>query len=84
MATTANIKKDDIINHSLAIASSVVNLPDERMWINYDREADVMYLSFRKPQRATKTIETEDDILIRKDGNKIVGITIMNASTRGN
>jgi uncharacterized protein YuzE len=52
------------------------------MWIDYDKEADVLYLSFRKPQRATKTIETDDDILIRKDRDKIVGITILHASTR--
>ncbi|HDY75948.1 MAG TPA: DUF2283 domain-containing protein [Candidatus Marinimicrobia bacterium] len=50
------------------------------MWIDYDKEADVLYLSFRKPQRATKTIET-DDVLIRKDRNRI-GITILNASSR--
>ncbi len=60
----------------------MVKLSFEHMWIDYDREADVLYLSFRKPQRATKTIETDDDVLIRKDGNKIVGITILNASTR--
>ncbi|HLC16569.1 MAG TPA: DUF2283 domain-containing protein [Thermodesulfovibrionia bacterium] len=53
----------------------------ERTWVDYDKEADVLYLSFRKPQRASKTIET-DDILIRKDGNEIVGITILNASAR--
>jgi uncharacterized protein YuzE len=52
------------------------------LWIDYDREADVLYLNFRKPQRATKTIETDDDILIRKDDDKIVGITILNASSR--
>lgn len=62
--------------------SDIVKLPHEHMWIDYDREADVLYLSFRKPQRATKTIEADDDILIRKDGNKVVGITILNASTR--
>ena len=45
-------------------------------------EADVLYMSFRKPQRATTTIETDDDILIREDGNSIVGLTILNASTR--
>ena len=52
------------------------------MWIDYDKDADVIYLSFRKPQRAKKTVERDDDILIRQDGNKIVGITILNASTR--
>ncbi len=64
------------------MSSDIIKLPIEHIWIDYDKEADVLYLSFRKPQRAKKTIETDDDILIRKDGNKIVGITILNASTR--
>ena len=53
-----------------------------KMWIDYDREADVLYISFRKPQRAKETIETDDDVLIRKDGDQIVGVTILHASTR--
>jgi len=52
------------------------------VWLDYDKEADVLYMSFRKPQRATKTIEMGDDILIRKDGRDIVGLTILNASSR--
>jgi uncharacterized protein YuzE len=80
MAT--RVKKGDFIKHCLALASDLIKLPLEHMWVDYDREADVLYLSFRKPQRATKTIETDDDILVRKDGNKIVGMTILNASTR--
>jgi uncharacterized protein YuzE len=36
-------------------------------------------MSFRKPQRAEKTIELDDDILVRKDGKEIVGLTIPNA-----
>lgn len=80
MAT--RVKKGDFIKNCLALASDLIKLPLEHMWVDYDREADVLYLSFRKPQRATKTIETDDDILVRKDGNKIVGMTILNASTR--
>ena len=49
--------------------------------LDYDKEADVLYMSFRKPQKATKTIEM-DDILVRKDGRDIVGLTILNASNR--
>ena len=64
------------------MVSKLVKLSLEHVWIDYDKEADVLYLSFRKPQRATKTIETDDDILLRKDGNKIVGITILNATSR--
>ena len=52
------------------------------MWVDYDKEADVLYVSFRRPQRARKTVEFDDDILLRTDGRKIVGITILNASRR--
>ena len=80
MATT--LRENDLIKDCLVMASDFIKFPAEHMWVDYDRGADVLYLSFRKPQRASKTIETDDDILIRKDGNKVVGITILNASTR--
>ncbi len=80
MAT--KLKTENFIKNCMVLASDIVKLSLEHMWIDYDREADVLYLSFQKPQRATKTIETGDDILLRKDGNKIVGITILNASSR--
>ncbi|NCO83628.1 MAG: hypothetical protein COZ31_02255 [Nitrospirae bacterium CG_4_10_14_3_um_filter_44_29] len=64
------------------MASDMVKLSFEHMWVDYDKEADVLYLSFRKPQRATKTIETDNGILIRKDGSRIVGMTILDASCR--
>jgi len=79
MAT--ELRKEGLIKSCMTIASDIIKLPIEHMWLDYDREADVLYISFRRPQRATKTVET-DDILIRKDGNRIVGITILNASTR--
>jgi len=76
------LKKDEMIQTCLGLSSGIVKLPVQNIWVDYDKEADVLYLSFRKPQRAKKTIESDDDILIRKDGKKIVGITILNASTR--
>ena len=80
MAT--KLKKDEMIQTCLGLSSDIIKLMVEHIWIDYDKEADVLYLSFRKPQKAKKTIETDNDILIRKDGNKIVGITILNASAR--
>lgn len=76
------LTSERLVRNCLSLATDLVKLPLEHLWVDYDREADVLYLSFRRPQRATKTIETEDDILIRKDGNKIVGLTILNASSR--
>jgi uncharacterized protein YuzE len=36
-----------------------------RFWVDYDREADVLYISLRHPQRATDSQMTEDGILLR-------------------
>lgn len=48
---------------------------------HYDREADVLYLSVGRPQKA-KTIETGEDFVLRlhpKTG-QVVGMTIINFS----
>ncbi len=82
MATITTKQTEDFIGKCMAIASDMVKLPTHHVWLDYDKEADVLYMSFRKPQRATKTIETDEDILIRKDGKEIVGLTIMNASSK--
>jgi len=65
------------------MASDILRLPSRHIWLDYDQEADVLYMSFRKPQNATKTVEVDNDILLRKDGRTIVGLTILNASTKG-
>ncbi len=84
MATLSSKKTEDFIGKCVTIASNILKLTSKfnHLWLDYDKEADVLYMSFKKPQKATKTIETDNDILIRKDGKDIVGITIMNASTR--
>ena len=76
------VKKDQLMRTCLSLSADITKLLVDHMWADYDKEADVLYLSFRKPQRAKMTIERDDDILIRQDGNKVVGITILNASKR--
>ena len=76
------IVKNDIIQRCLGLSSDLVKLSVKHIWVDYDKEADVLYLSFRKPQRAKNTVETDDDVLIRTDGDQIVGITILNAGSR--
>ncbi len=72
----------EIIQKCLGLSANLAKLPVRHLWMDYDKEADVLYLSFRKPQRATVTIETDDDVLVRLDGDKIVGMTILNAEAR--
>jgi uncharacterized protein YuzE len=74
--------ENDMIQTCLNLTANLIKLPVRNIWIDYDKEADVLYLSFRKPQRAKKTVEAGDDILVRTDEGKIVGITILNASDR--
>jgi len=40
----------------------LLNLPSRQAWMDYDAEADVLYISFRKPQQA-------DDSILEDDGN---------------
>jgi uncharacterized protein YuzE len=77
-----NTVNKEMIDSCLGLSSELAKLPVKRIWVDYDEDADVLYLSFRKPQRAKKTVERDDDILIRTDGDKIVGITILDASSR--
>ncbi|OGL68072.1 hypothetical protein A3B21_02205 [Candidatus Uhrbacteria bacterium RIFCSPLOWO2_01_FULL_47_24] len=49
-------------------------------WFDYDKEADVLYVSFERPQQATDSELLENNILVRRRGERIVGLTIMHAS----
>ena len=82
MATTLIQETDNFVANCLTMANDIMKLPARKTWIDYDEEADVLYMSFRKPQRASNTIEFNEDVLLRKDDNEIVGITILNVSTR--
>ena len=54
----------------------------KHLWVDYDEEADVLYISFERPQDATDTEMTDDGILLRYRGDKLVGLTILEASKR--
>ncbi len=65
-----------------AMIPHFLKMPDTKMWIDYDREADVLYISFRRPQRATDSEMLENGILLRYKAKELVGITILDASKR--
>lgn len=52
----------------------------EHIWFDYDKVADVLYVSFQKPQKATDTDIMDDGTLIHLNGKKVVGYTILNYS----
>lgn len=54
----------------------------DRCWVSYDREADVLYVNCERAERADDSDLTDDDILIRYRGDKVVGVTVLHASKR--
>ena len=60
----------------------LIDFPPRRFWVDYDKEADVLYISLQRPQKATNTKMTDDGILLRYQGEQLVGVTVLDASTR--
>lgn len=54
----------------------------KNVWTNYDKEADTLYMHFKKPNHADYSEMTDDEIIIRYEKDEIIGFTILNASKR--
>ena len=57
-------------------------LKHKTVWASYDKEADVLYLHFKKPNHADDSEITEDEIIIRYEKKEVIGLTILNASQK--
>jgi uncharacterized protein YuzE len=60
----------------------LTKLPTHRLWLDYDHEADVLYISLERPQKATTSKMSADGILLRYRNKKLVGVTVFEASKR--
>ena len=72
-----------IINSSKLAISDLVQMAqygNDKLFVDYDEEADVLYVSFGKPQKADDAIQGKDGIIRRKKAGKIIGLTILQAS----
>ncbi|WP_374686982.1 DUF2283 domain-containing protein [Promineifilum sp.] len=67
----------------LRVLPEVKKTPESSVWLTYDREADVLYVNFRRPSVAADSELTDDDVIIRyDDDDEIVGFTILHAGQR--
>lgn len=72
-----------IINSSKLAVSDLVQMAQygkDKLFVDYDEEADVLYVSFGKPQKADNAIQGKDGIIRRKKAGKLIGLTILQAS----
>ena len=72
----------DLINEVLQTSPHLAKFPTKRFWVDYDEEADVLYLSFERPQNATDSEMLDNGILLRYREETLVGMTIMDVSKR--
>jgi uncharacterized protein YuzE len=56
--------------------------PQASLWLSYDAEPDTLYINFNRPSCATDSELTDDDVIIRYEGDEIIGFTILHASKR--
>jgi uncharacterized protein YuzE len=70
------------IEQYLGLIPAVRESPRRSVWLSYDAEADVLYISFRKPSHATDSELTENDVIVRYDGDEVIGITVLHATQR--
>lgn len=68
------------IQETLKLVPAFLRMKFPHAWFDYDEQADVLYVSFERPQQATDSELADNNVLIRKRGDKIVGLTVMQAS----
>lgn len=81
MAKRETLEKKSVV-HLLKAASHLVQLPKTHMWLDYDEEADVLYLHFEERPRSTHSEMRDDGIILDYKGHRLVGITVLEASER--
>ena len=55
----------------------------DELYVRYDKEADVLYVMFDKDSKVYLSQDGDDDVLWEYDiNNRLVGVTIMDISTR--
>ena len=69
-----------IVDQIYSVLPEMLTLAKRQVWFDYDKKADTLYVSFRKPQDATETIPVDDHVLRRERDGKLVGLTVLHAS----
>jgi uncharacterized protein YuzE len=74
--------EEKYLGHLLKAVSHLVQLPQRQMWLDYDEEADVLYVHFAVEAGSTHSDMREDGVILDYKGNNLVGVTLVEASRR--
>lgn len=76
------ILEDRNLSYLLKAVSNLIRLPKTKMWLDYDMEADVLYLHFEEKPASTHSEMREDGIVLDYRDDILVGLTVLEASQR--
>lgn len=68
------------INIAVPDLIQLTQIGASKLFIDYDKEADVLYVSFGQPQKADDSYQGADGIIRRLNKHKVIGLTVLNAS----
>jgi uncharacterized protein YuzE len=59
-----------------------IKLPATKMWLDYDTAVDVLYVHFEEKPASTHSEMTDEGIILDYRDEKLVGLTVLEASQR--
>jgi uncharacterized protein YuzE len=72
----------DSIEKITALVPHLLDISHKKIWVDYDEEADVLYVNFKKPSHADDSELSDDDVIVRYEKGQVVGMTFLHASKR--
>jgi len=72
----------DCIEKIAALVPHLLGIPQNKICVDYDEMADVLYVNFKKHSHADDSDITDDDVIIRYENGQVVGMTFLNSSKR--
>jgi len=63
-----------------SVIPHLLNFSHNHYWVDYDEEADTLYISFRKPQSADDSV-MEGNFIYHYAEKKLVGVTVLHAKS---
>ena len=70
------------IQDYVKLIPAVNRAPQHAVWLTYDAEADTLDVNYKKPSFATDSEMTDEDVIIRYEGEDVIGFTVLHASKR--
>lgn len=70
------------LGYLLSAVKNLIKLPARKLWLDYDDEADVLYVHFEEKPASTHSEMSDEGILLDYRDETLVGLTILDASQR--